>query len=129
VLGRRNAVRPSAERREGPDAGCPCGPDVRSPPRGRFHAPRCRDVYDGDVELDCRNPPVLCRRRHGFTLIELLLVIAIIALLLALLLPALERARAAAYEVVCGNNHRQWAVGFYLYREDQEDAFPWFAES
>jgi len=66
-------------------------------------------------------------KRRGFTLIELLVVIAIVALLIALLLPALERARRAAYQVVCGNALRQIFIPVKLYLEDNEGRWVQFS--
>ncbi len=60
----------------------------------------------------------------GFTLLELLLVVAVIAILAALLLPAIGRARAKAQRPVCMNNLRQISIGIRMYADDSNDAFP-----
>ena len=61
------------------------------------------------------------RRVPGFTLIELLVVIAIIAILAALLLPSLTKAKMKAQGVYCMNNHRQLCLAWRLYAEDNSD--------
>lgn len=62
--------------------------------------------------------------RRGFTLIELLVVVAIIAVLAALLLPALARAKSSARATQCRNHLRQLGLAVRLYAEENGDEFP-----
>ena len=95
------------------------------------------------LEMDCRLPVAECRlkienrksqtcgeqsrtieNRRGFTLIELLVVIAIVALLMGILMPALQRARKQAKGVICQSNMRQIGLGANLYAEEYEQFVP-----
>jgi len=62
--------------------------------------------------------------RKGFTLVELLVVISVIALLMAILLPALQRARKLAGAVVCRANLKQWGTTLALYAQVHQGRFP-----
>ena len=71
----------------------------------------------------------MSRRHAAFTLIELLVVVAVVALLLSLLVPALGAARAAAVRTQCASNMRQLGLAFEMYAADHDNWLPECAHS
>jgi len=72
---------------------------------------KLKDMKGGDV----------MNKRSGFTLIELLVVIAIIAILMAILMPALNRAREQGQRVVCESNLKQLTLAWLMYADDNDE--------
>lgn len=99
---------------------------VAGRPESRHAGGRCvRSVFTLVELLACQPKPWRRQARAKFTLVELLVVVAIIAILAALLLPALQQARYKAKTVVCSSNLRQIGVGITTYASDYDFYYPY----
>jgi prepilin-type N-terminal cleavage/methylation domain-containing protein/prepilin-type processing-associated H-X9-DG protein len=94
------------------------------------HRLRCRrrtsELVRGGERFGAAEPGSGAARTpgRGFTLVELLVVVAVVAVLAALLLPAVAKAKAGAQSSVCKSQLRQWGLAMQLYAVDQNDSLP-----
>jgi prepilin-type N-terminal cleavage/methylation domain-containing protein len=64
------------------------------------------------------------KQSGGFTLIELLVVVAVLALLMGILMPALQKVRRSGWRTFCANNEREWGISLHMYAADNDGYFP-----
>lgn len=95
----------------------------RQHPTGDFAGVNSAAVYYGYRFASCGSDSAW-RMRRAFTIVELLVVVAIVALLISVLLPALGKARAQARSSVCAANLRQMSSGLQEYLQRSRDRYP-----
>ena len=120
VSGQRSAVR--GRKTEGSDLACCAWVSDPAPALDRRSPERSSTLHSQPSGLSAPRSPLTTDR--SFTLIELLIVIAIIAVLAALLLPALGAARESGQKMTCASNERQLYICWSLYIDDFNEGLP-----